>query len=77
MTNLIIGHYDAITDEQITRVATDEEKKVIESEIADFEKLAIQKKEEIEAAVLAKTAAKEKLAALGLSEIEIKALGLG
>lgn len=76
MSDVIFGEYDAIKDEQITRPATQDEKNALEAEIADFDKKV---KEELEAsklAILAKKTAQEKLAALGLTVEELKALGI-
>ncbi len=72
MTRPMVTIHDASTDEIVVREMNDEE-------FADFEaRLAIQefKDEEAKAKETAKKAAQAKLAALGLTTDDLKALGL-
>ena len=69
MTKPMIRIHDLTTDEVIDREMTDVEYAELQTQQADLAK-------EIEAQVLAKEAAEAKLAALGLTTDDLKALGL-
>ena len=69
MAKPMIRIHDLTTDEVIDREMTDVEYAELQTQQADLAK-------EIEAQVLAKEAAEAKLAALGLTPDDLKALGL-
>jgi len=68
--------YNGLTDEHIQREYTAEERAIREKEIADAEALRLAKEAELEAKAQAKAAAEGKLAALGLTTDDLRALGL-
>jgi len=73
MTKPQIKEYNCETQEEIIRDATDAEIAQMEIDAANFQA----KKAEAEAKAQAKAVAEAKLAALGLTTEDIKALGLG
>jgi hypothetical protein len=76
MTNQI-GIYDHETQENIVREMTNEEQAIRNKEVADWLEAKAIKEAELEQAEAAKEAAQAKLAALGLTTDDLKALGLG
>jgi|688.fasta_scaffold2562098_2 hypothetical protein len=77
MSEIIIGEYNVATDEEIIRPATTEEIQNIEDEIAIFEAKVAENKLLEENLIATKKAAREKLSNLGLTDDELKALGIG
>jgi len=71
-----IAIYDHITGENIIRQATDEEQKIINEEREINTKAREKRLLEIEAKAQAKATAEGKLAALGLTTDDLRALGL-
>ena len=69
--------YDHATGEEIERVMTAEEQAIRDKEVSDWLKIKQEKQQAVQAAEAAKTAAEAKLAALGLTTDDLKALGLG
>ena len=76
MTNNKIGIYDHTIGEQFIREMTFEEQENRDAEIALSLATKKAKKAEAEAKAEAKTAAQDKLAALGLTVEDLSALGL-
>jgi hypothetical protein len=76
MSNDLIKIINAETGEEIERELTDDEQAQRDREIADYEAKEIAKAAEAKAAEAAKEAAQAKLAALGLTTDDLKALGL-
>jgi hypothetical protein len=74
MTNETIMIHDVATDEIIIRELTDDEQTLRDAEITAWENAKAEAEEQAEAA---KKAAEAKLAALGLTTDDLKALGLG
>lgn len=68
--------YDGKTDEHIQREYTPQEKVVRDAEIAQAQAELAAKKAEADAKADAKAAAEGKLAALGLTTDDLRALGL-
>jgi hypothetical protein len=75
--NDLITIYDHLTGEAIKREMTNEEQAVRDKEVADWLKTKAIKDVELAQAEAAKTAAEAKLAALGLTADDLKALRLG
>jgi hypothetical protein len=76
MTNRIIAIYDGLTDTYIEREATDAEQTEIDANEAEVAARLLALEQAQAEAVLAKETAQAKLAALGLSTADLKALGL-
>jgi hypothetical protein len=76
MANDTIQIINVETDEVILREMTDEEQAIRNAEVAEYNAKLATETAEAEAAKLAKEAAQEKLAALGLTADDLKALGL-
>ena len=76
MTNRLIAIYDGLTDAYIEREATDVEQAEIEANEAEVAARLLALEQAQAEAVLAKETAQAKLAALGLSTDDLKALGL-
>jgi hypothetical protein len=76
MANDTIQIINVETDEVIIREMTDEEQAIRNAEVAEYNAKLATETAEAEAAKLAKEAAQEKLAALGLTADDLKALGL-
>jgi hypothetical protein len=77
MANDTIQIINVETDEVIIREMTDEEQAIRNAEVAEYNAKIAAEAAEVEAAKLAKEAAQAKLAALGLTTDDLKALGLG
>jgi hypothetical protein len=77
MANDSIQIYDHATGETIIRELTNEEQAIRDQEVAAFLADETAKIAEAEAAEQAKADAQAKLAALGLTTDDLKALGLG
>ena len=75
--NDLITIYDHLTGEAIEREMTNEEQAIRNKEVADWLETKAIKDVELAQAEAAKTAAEAKLAALGLTADDLKALGLG
>ena len=75
MENLI-KIYDHATGEEIEREMTEAEQAVRNKEISDWLEIQAEKEQAAQAAQAAKEAAQAKLAALGLTTDDLKALGL-
>jgi hypothetical protein len=73
----LIKIYDHATGEEIERELTADEQAVRDKEVADWLEAKAIKDAELAQAEAAKTAAQAKLAALGLTADDLKALGLG
>lgn len=76
MSNDLIKIINAATGEEIEREMTDDEQAQRNKDIADNLAIKAQKALEEKAAEAAKEAAQAKLAALGLTTEDLKALGL-
>ena len=76
MANDTIQIINVETDEVIIREMTDEEQAIRNAEVAEYNAKLATETAQAEAAKLAKEAAQEKLAALGLTTDDLKALGL-
>jgi hypothetical protein len=76
MANDTIQIINVETDEVIVREMTDEEQAIRNAEVAEYNAKLATETAEAETAKLAKEAAQEKLAALGLTADDLKALGL-
>ncbi len=72
----LIKIYDVATGEEIEREMTKDEQAIRDKEVADHLKVIAAKEAAKESAEAAKEAAQAKLAALGLTTDDLKALGL-
>ena len=72
----LIKIYDHATGEEIEREMTEAEQAIRDKEVSDWLEIKAQKQQAAEAAEAAKEAAQAKLAALGLTTDDLKALGL-
>lgn len=76
MANDTIQIINVEIDEVIIREMTDEEQAIRNAEVAEYNAKIAAETAQAEAAKLAKEAAQEKLAALGLTTDDLEALGL-
>ena len=72
-----IGIYDHETGETIVREMTADEQAIRDKEVSDWLEIQAEKEQVAQIAQAAKEAAQAKLAALGLTTDDLKALGLG
>ena len=73
----LIKIYDHATGEEVEREMTADEQAIRDKEVSDWLEIQAGKKQVAQIAQAAKAAAEAKLAALGLTTDDLKALGLG